>query len=100
MRTFDDTGKEFLGNYIGLEYAAVLPSLQPRHAVVFGKASSCENPVLVRLNDRDELRERFRAAKPPRMPQPVQPANNESGGEEGSAVEAGGGVAGPRGTEQ
>ena len=68
MRTFDDTGKEFLGNYIGSDYAAVLPSMQPRHAVVFGKASSCENPVLIRLNDQDEFRTRFRPDNPPRQP--------------------------------
>lgn len=71
MRTFDDTGKEFLGNYIGSDYANVLPSLQPRHAVVFGKASSCENPVLIRLNDQDAFRQRFRPANPPRQPQAV-----------------------------
>lgn len=85
MRTFDDTGKEFLGNYIGSEYAAVLPSLQPRHAVVFGKASSCENPVLVRLNDQDEFRGRFRAANPPRQPEPAEPAAPE---EPAAGVEA------------
>ena len=68
MRTFDDTGKDFLGNYIGSDYAGVLPSLQPRHAVVFGKASSCENPVLVRLNDQNDFREQFRKAHAPRMP--------------------------------
>jgi hypothetical protein len=73
MRTFDDTGKEFLGNYIGSDYANVLPSLQPRHAVVFGKASSCENPVLVRLNDQADFRAFFRVANPPRAPQPAAP---------------------------
>ncbi|KPQ05930.1 MAG: putative ATPase [Rhodobacteraceae bacterium HLUCCA12] len=61
MRTFDDTGKEFLGNYIGSEYARVLPSLKERHAVFFGKASSCDDPVLIRLNDRDKFLEAFRA---------------------------------------
>ncbi len=35
MRTFDDTGKEFLSNYLGGEYAAKLPSLKERHAVFF-----------------------------------------------------------------
>lgn len=71
MRTFDDTGKEFLGNYIGSDYAAVLPSMQPRHAVVFGKASSCENPVLIRLNDQDTFRTRFRPDNLPRRPEPM-----------------------------
>lgn len=60
MRTFDDTGKDFLSNYIGSSYAAVLPSLLPRHAVVFGKASSCENPVLLKLNDRPDFLAAFR----------------------------------------
>lgn len=71
MRTFDDTGKDFLGNYIGSDYAAILPSMQPRHAIVFGKASSCENPVLIRLNDQDAFRDRFRPGNPPRRPEPM-----------------------------
>lgn len=65
MRTFDDTGKEFLSNYIGSDYASILPSLQERHAVFFGKASSCENPVLIRLNDKDDFRYLFRKSFPP-----------------------------------
>jgi hypothetical protein len=71
MRTFDDTGKEFLGNYIGSDYASALPSLQPRHAVVFGKGSSCENPVLIRLNDQAVFRAAFRGENPPRRPTPI-----------------------------
>lgn len=86
MRTFDDTGKDFLGNYIGSDYAAVLPSLQPRHAVVFGKASSCENPVLIRLNDQDAFRERFRPDNPPRQPAPM-PAPEADDGEVGEEAE-------------
>ncbi len=76
MRTFDDTGKDFLGNYIGSDYASVLPSLQPRHAVIFGKGSSCENPVLIRLNDQDAFRQRFRADNPLRTPTPQVPIGN------------------------
>ena len=38
MRIFDDTGKAFLENYVGADYAAVLPTLEERHAVVVGKA--------------------------------------------------------------
>lgn len=86
MRTFDDTGKDFLSNYIGEDYAAILPSMQPRHAVVFGKASSCENPVLVRLNDQDAFRARFRPDNPPRQPVPM-PA--QAAQEEGPALEGG-----------
>jgi len=64
MRTFDDTGKEFLSNYIGRDYAGVLPSLEARQAVIFGKASLCDNPVLVRLNDRDVFIGAFRENHP------------------------------------
>ncbi|MBK6718945.1 MAG: ATP-binding protein [Sphingomonadales bacterium] len=78
MRTFDDTGKDFLGNYIGSDYASVLPSLQPRHAVIFGKGSSCENPVLIRLNDQEAFRQVFRAANPPKVPTP-QPQPDDVG---------------------
>lgn len=65
MRTFDDTGKEFLSNYVGRDYAETLSSLPERQAVFFGRASSCENPVLIRLNDRDTFRQTFRAKFPP-----------------------------------
>jgi len=74
MRTFDDTGKEFLSNYIGKDYTGILPSLEARHAVVFGKASSCENPVLVKLNDRQAFLEAFRPIHPPpTFPQVLEP---------------------------
>jgi hypothetical protein len=62
MRTFDDTGKGFLANYVGSEYADTLPSLSERHAIFFGRASDCENPVLVRLNDRLDFIAAFREA--------------------------------------
>lgn len=65
MRTFDDTGKDFLSNYIGADYASSLSSLSERHAVFFGRASSCENPVLIRLNDREKFIEVFRTDNPP-----------------------------------
>lgn len=61
MRTFDTTGKDFLANYVGADYAGMLSSLEERHAVFFGKASSCENPILIRLNDKDDFRRVFRA---------------------------------------
>ncbi|MCA3019818.1 MAG: DUF87 domain-containing protein [Rhodocyclaceae bacterium] len=60
MRSFDDTGKEFLSNYIGKDYAALLSTLPERNAIIFGRASSCENPVQIRLNDRDDFVVGFR----------------------------------------
>jgi hypothetical protein len=75
MRTFDDTGREFLSNYIGKEYAGVLPAMAERQAVFFGKASACENPVLIRLNDQADFRDAFRNKHPPPVLPPLpQPA--------------------------
>jgi len=64
MRTFDETGKDFLSNYISLKYSNKLPTLLERQAVVFGRASSCENPVMIRLNDREDFVRLFREPKP------------------------------------
>jgi DNA helicase HerA-like ATPase len=64
MRTFDDTGKEFLSNYIGDDYTNILSSINERYAVFFGKSSSCENPVLIKLNDRPDFLSRYRKEHP------------------------------------
>jgi len=64
FRTFDDTGMAFLENYLGPDYANVLPSLEERHVVFFGKASSCENPVLMKVNNRSDFIDRFREKHP------------------------------------
>ena len=53
MQSFDQTGIEFLTNYMGEGYANVLPVLQFRHCVLFGKASSSKRPVIVELRERD-----------------------------------------------
>lgn len=81
MRTFDETGKTFLGNYIGRAYAESLSTLSERHAVIFGKASSCENPVLIRLNDRDQFLREFRVSHP-------APRAREGAAKSGEVVEA------------
>ena len=65
MRSFDDTGRKFLANYFGDDLANSLPELRERHAVLFGRASSCEDPVRLRLNDRDKFLRVFRAEYPP-----------------------------------
>jgi len=60
LRVFDATGMDFLRNYIGEDYSAVLSSLEDRHAIVYGRASSCRDPVLIRLNDRSDFIKVFR----------------------------------------
>lgn len=52
LRVFDDTGKQFLENYIGSDYSNVLPTLEERHAVVTGKALKLKQPVILELNKR------------------------------------------------
>lgn len=60
MRLFDSTGMEFLRNYIGTDYSNVLSTLEDRHAVFFGRASSCKDPVLIKLNERKDFLKAFR----------------------------------------
>lgn len=55
MRVFDDTGKQFLENYIGSDYSNTLPTLEERHAIVVGKALKLKQPVIVELHDKDDV---------------------------------------------
>jgi uncharacterized protein len=51
LQSFDQTGLEFLKNYIGEGHAHALSTLLKRQVVVFGKASSSRRPVIARLHD-------------------------------------------------
>lgn len=51
LRVFDDTGKQFLENYIGSDYSNLLPTLEERHAIAIGKGLRLKQPVVVQLND-------------------------------------------------
>ncbi len=55
LRVFDDTGKQFLENYIGSDYANTLPTLEERHAIAVGKALKLRQPVIVKLNDMENI---------------------------------------------
>jgi len=55
LRVFDDTGKQFLENYVGSDYANALPTLEERHAVIVGKALKLKQPIIVRLNDKETV---------------------------------------------
>lgn len=63
LRVFDATGMEFLSNYVGKTYSTLLPTLEPRQAVVYGVASSCRTPVVVRVNDEREFADGFWVAR-------------------------------------
>jgi len=51
LRVFDDTGKQFLENYIGSDYSNTLPTLDERQAIAVGKAMKLKQPVIIQLND-------------------------------------------------
>jgi len=55
LRVFDDTGKQFLENYIGSDYASVLPTLEERHCVAVGKALKLKQPIILTLNDMKKI---------------------------------------------
>ena len=55
LRVFDDTGKEFLENYIGEDYADTLATLEERHAIAIGKGLKLKQPVIIQLNDRKDV---------------------------------------------
>ena len=56
LRVFDDTGKQFLENYIGRDYSNTLATLEERHAIVVGKGLKLKQPIIVKLNDLEEVR--------------------------------------------
>jgi hypothetical protein len=51
LQSFDQTGLDFLKNYIGEGHAHALSTLLKRQVVVFGKASSSRRPVIAKLNE-------------------------------------------------
>ena len=51
LRAFDQTGLDFLSNYVGSNYAQSISSLPFRHAVLVGKASVNSRPIIVELNN-------------------------------------------------
>lgn len=55
LRVFDDTGKGFLENYIGVDYADTLATLEERHAIAIGKGLKLKQPVIIQLNDRKNV---------------------------------------------
>lgn len=58
LRVFDDTGKGFLGNYIGEDYANTLATLEERSAIAIGKGLKLKQPVIIQLNDKKYIIEK------------------------------------------
>jgi hypothetical protein len=66
LQSFDQTGLDFLRNYMGAEYSEAISTLPIRHAILVGKASSSARPVLFRI---DDMSTRWRDPGEPAAPQ-------------------------------
>lgn len=53
FQAYDETGFDFLKNYMGEQYVKALPHLKKRHGIVVGKASLSNRPLIVRFYDQD-----------------------------------------------
>jgi hypothetical protein len=53
FQAYDETGFEFMKNYMGLHYVQALPNLKKRQGVIVGKASASDRPIIVRFHDQD-----------------------------------------------
>jgi hypothetical protein len=53
FQAYDETGFDFMKNYMGLHYVEALPNLKKRQGVVVGKASVSDRPVIVRFHDQE-----------------------------------------------
>lgn len=51
LQSFDQTGLDFLKNYMGEEYSHAISTLPTRHAILVGKASSSTRPLLFSVAD-------------------------------------------------
>jgi len=49
LRSFDQTGLDFLSNYMGSDYSQAISTLPIRDGIIVGKASSCLMPVIFRI---------------------------------------------------
>ncbi len=73
FQAFDDTGFEFLKNYMGTFHVRALPNLKPRHGILVGKASRSRRPLMVRFATQERG---LQNAPAPPMPLPQPPAED------------------------
>jgi hypothetical protein len=53
MQSFDQTGLDFLKNYMGDDYANTISTMPTRHSILVGKASSSNRPIMFKIMDMD-----------------------------------------------
>ena len=54
FNAFDETGMNFLKNYLGEDMVKVIPNLKEFQAVTVGKAFKSKNPLIVQIPIREE----------------------------------------------
>jgi hypothetical protein len=54
MQSFDQTGLDFLRNYMGEEYSQAISTLPVQHAILVGKSSSSARPIILKVTDLEE----------------------------------------------
>lgn len=57
LQSFDQTGLDFLSNYMGSEYSRTITTLPKQHSILVGKSSSSAHPILFQIMD---LHERYK----------------------------------------
>jgi DNA helicase HerA-like ATPase len=72
FQAYDETGFDFMKNYMGEHYVRALPNLKRRHGVLVGKASQSDRPIIVRYHD--QVRE-IAIVAPPNYVPPDQEAD-------------------------
>jgi len=53
FQAYDETGFDFMKNYMGEGYVKALPNLKHRHGVIVGKASLSDRPLIARFYDQN-----------------------------------------------
>lgn len=51
LQSFDQTGLDFLTNYMGSEYSNTICTLPKQHCILVGKSSSSARPILFKISD-------------------------------------------------
>lgn len=74
FQAFDETGFEFLKNYMGSFHVNSLPNLKVRHGLLVGKASRSRRPIMVRFKDQNRTLRDAPAQEMPLPPAPAAPA--------------------------
>ena len=53
FQAFDETGFDFMKNYMGAHYVSAIPNLKKRQGIIVGKASVSDRPIITRFHDQD-----------------------------------------------